>query len=789
MHAAPNPLLARLLEAARRSATSAAVLIAPDLGETAADWARLERALKRQEIAEEAAHVGTFEADLETEEITISREIARLHDRDPESLVLSNEQFLSSVHPEDQDRLLGLVGRRDDFTVDYRYLCPDGLSTRIFEISGRWLSDDRADHPGYFVGVERDVTEQRAQETQLRQLALHDALTGTLNRRGFEQLLARYAVEHAVPEAGCLLMIDLDDFKHHNDTYGHAVGDAILVAIATAVQERLGPAEAIGRIGGDEFVVLLPEHSAARAVAVADELRATIARATEQVSPDPEHPVTASIGVAAFTEDEDPTLVLRRADEAMYTAKSAGGNRSARWTKHQPPADRRHAVESADAEPAGVDPVTGLPGRRGLLAQAEQRLAGADTSGTTPGLTAYVIDICGLELLDQETVPIAREGLVGELAARFAAHSGGKAAIGLLGECRLAAVLPVPDEAALEAITADVLHCLEEPYFLRGTAAVDAAVMPMVGVATWTPGINAFTLLQNAIIAVTAARISGPGSVHRYDPVMRERARDRATAHVALRRAIARQEFHLLFQPGLHLPTNRFTRAEALVRWRPTVGSATGPDTFVPLAESTGLILPLGEQILDLSIAQAQRWQDQLPDVLISVNISAVELSTPSFAERMIARIEEAGLGPGRFAFEVTESALMQNLTLGRRALQRLVDAGYRVVIDDFGSGYSSLARLSEIPTMGIKIDMSLVLQLTADPAARTVLGAIVDVGRAYGLAVTAEGIEDAETLRIVRDLGVDYAQGYYLSRPRPADELTDLLARPWSDIHQTVIR
>ncbi|MGZ4494703.1 MAG: diguanylate cyclase domain-containing protein, partial [Nocardioides sp.] len=215
-----------------------------------ADWARLERALKRQEIAEEAAHVGTFEADLATGELTISREVARLHHWDPALLTLSGQEFLRSVHPVDRDRIMGLAGSREDFTVDYRFLCPDGISTRIFEISGRWLAadaeTDHPRHPGYFVGVERDVTEQRAQEAQLRRLALHDSLTGALNRRGFEDLLTRYAAEHAVPESGSLLMIDLDHFKHHNDTYGHAVGDALLVAIASAVQEHLGPEEAIG---------------------------------------------------------------------------------------------------------------------------------------------------------------------------------------------------------------------------------------------------------------------------------------------------------------------------------------------------------------------------------------------------------------------------------------------------------------------------------------------------------------------------------------------------------------
>ena len=145
-----------------------------------------------------------------------------------------------------------------------------------------------------------------------------------------------------------------------------------------------------------------------------------------------------------------------------------------------------------------------------------------------------------------------------------------------------------------------------------------------------------------------------------------------------------------------------------------------------------------------------------------------------------MARVAAAGLDTWPITFEVTESALMENLEASRTALQQLYDAGFRVVLDDFGTGHSSLSRLDEIPVRGIKVDKRLVQRLSADAQARSVLDAIVQVGSAYRLAVTAEGIEDAETLQIVGDHGVDYAQGYYLSRPKPAHELVDLLARPW---------
>ncbi|MCA1982049.1 EAL domain-containing protein [Nocardioides nematodiphilus] len=738
-----------------------------------ADWARLERALKRQEIAEEAAHVGTFEADLATGELTISREVARLHHWDPALLTLSGQEFLRSVHPVDRDRIMGLAGSREDFTVDYRFLCPDGISTRIFEISGRWLAvdaeTDHPRHPGYFVGVERDVTEQRAQEAQLRRLALHDSLTGALNRRGFEDLLTRYAAEHAVPDSGSLLMIDLDHFKHHNDTYGHAVGDALLVAIASAVQEHLGPEEAIGRIGGDEFAVLLPGRDPHAARSVADQLLSAIAGAAEGVSPDPEHPVTASIGVAAFTDDADPTLVLRRADEAMYAAKSAGGARSAGWGKHQ-----QHP-EEAGSGTSELGTTIGLPDRAALLTRMEQRLAGADASRELVTMTAYVVDVFGLELLGRERAAHAREQVLRGLVAQIAALGGAGTPIGLLDECRVAALLPVATPADLDELTRAVHAAVE-----GADDADDVALSAMIGVATWEPGTDPFVLLQNAIIALTAARVNGPGSVRSYDPELRSWASSRTSRHVTLRRALERREFRLHFQPAVELATGTFSRAEALVRWQQPTGGIVGPDVFIPFAEATGLILPLGEQVVDLAVQQARAWRAPLPDLRISLNISAIELSTPGFAEGLIERVAAGGADGSHFALEVTESAVIANPVVARAALLRLREAGFRVVIDDFGAGHSTLARLTDIPVQGIKIDMGLVQRLRTDPASRTVLRAIVDVGRAYDFTVTAEGVEDAETFDIVRDHGVGWVQGFYVSHPRPAEELDDVLAGSW---------
>ncbi|WP_017935132.1 EAL domain-containing protein [Nocardioides sp. Iso805N] len=772
-----------------------ACAIVHDISETVAARQRLERTLKRQEVAEEAAHVGAFEVNLETMQIVISRELARLHYRHPDHLVLSIDELLRSVHREDRGLLLALQESRGASTIDYRYRGPDGTDPRLLEISGRWLPGDTPDHAGYFVGIERDVTEQRAQEEQMRFLANHDPLTGALNRRAFEGLLAQQVSKRrGTQQASALLMIDLDGFKHHNDTYGHAIGDAILAGIATAVSARLPPQAALGRIGGDEFVVFLPEASSEHAAEVAGLLLAVVADAAREASPDPIHPVTASIGIAGFTDAVEPASVLRRADEAMYAAKSNGGMQWAHWNEQpgearNPPVDLKEvavnrlkrlaslAISRTSARrellrDLTLDAATGLPGRHRFLGLVEQRLTDSEDVQA-----AYVVHLGGIDLLDDSMERTARDELLAAVAARLEQCNDVGALIGLLDDTEFGIFLPARTVEFRESVAQRLLTCLDEPFAVEGS---EFALVAAVGVATSAPGDDAYTLFQNASIAAAVARTDTPDGFRHYDRALRARATARLARHAALRRAIANREFGLVFQPALELSTGIFNRAESLVRWYPPDGGVVGPDQFIPLAEATGLIVPLGDLILDLAIEQALAWATALPHVRIPVNLSAVQLGMPGFAERVIARITGAGLSNWPITFEVTESALMENLELSRAALQQLRDAEFRVVIDDFGTGHSSLARLDQLPVGGIKVDKMLIKRLAGDHTARAVLRAIVDVGKAYSMLVTAEGIEDAETLQIVRDIGVDYAQGYYLSRPKPAEELVEFLTRHW---------
>lgn len=389
--------------------------------------------------------------------------------------------------------------------------------------------------------------------------------------------------------------------------------------------------------------------------------------------------------------------------------------------------------------------------------------------------TVFCIDIGGIDLLDDHLEQRVRDALMDRVAERIRGAVGRTALLGRLEEAKFLVATHAPSRDDAERIAQRLLEGFETSYTVEdGEFALTAAV----GIVVPEEGLDAYGVYQHARITLTEAR--GDSSRYRFfDRGLQVAAKERLAREAELRRAIQAREFALVYQPVLGLASDRFSYAEALVRWRHPERGNVAPDEFIPLAEATGLIVPLGEQILDLAVAQATAWRATVPHLRITVNLSAVQLGMPHFADHAVERIEAAGLSD-RIVFEVTESALMENFETGRAALECFRRAGSRIVIDDFGTGHSSLARLDELPADGLKVDRKFIQRLTADGPTSTVVRAIVEVGKAYGMVVTAEGVEDAETLQALRELGVDYAQGFFLSRPEPAEELTELLRSGW---------
>jgi len=443
------------------------------------------------------------------------------------------------------------------------------------------------------VMVFRDVSAAQAMTLQMTHAAEHDFLTGLPNRTLLnDRINQAIAVSSRRIRKVAVLFLDLDGFKHINDSLGHTVGDKLLQSIAQSLQECMRSTDTVSRQGGDEFVVLLSE----------------------------------------MEECEDAAITARR-----------------------------------------------------MLQQV----------------------------------------------------------------------------AKVHSIDQQELHV---------TASIGVSVSP-------DDGSDAETLVKNADTAMYQAKENGRNGYQFFKPAMNIRAVERQSMEESLRCALERQELVLHYQPKIILNTGEITGAEALLRWSHPTRGLVPPSQFIPVAEDSGLILPIGIWVLHEACRQTRDWADAgLPGLKIAVNVSGVEFRQDNFLENVFAVLTDTGLNPGSLELELTEGVLMKQADSAISVLQQLRTRGVQIAVDDFGTGYSSLSYLSKFPIDALKIDQSFVRQITITPENTTIVRAIISMGRSMKLRLIAEGVETKDELAFLQDHQCDEGQGYYFSRPVPAQEFAKLL-------------
>ncbi|NMF96230.1 EAL domain-containing protein [Aromatoleum toluolicum] len=451
---------------------------------------------------------------------------------------------------------------------------------------------DEAGRVAHFVGAFSDVTRRKQAEERVQFLARHDALTGLPNRTLLRERFAQ-AAEHARHTGRhlALLFLDLDHFKRVNDSLGHPVGDALLVAVADRLRHALYGTDMISRLGGDEFVILL-EHV-----------------------PCPEDVVT-----------------------------------------------------------------------------------------------------------------VARK---------------------------------------IEA-------CMDAPVEIDGQV---LSVGGSIGVAIYPgDGSDFDTLLQKADTAMYHSKECGRGTFSYFDEKMNAKAAERLVMHSRLRQALGRDEFSLVYQPQVNMRTGRIFGAEALLRWTPRDGEPVGPSRFIPVAEESGLILPIGEWVIHEAFRQARRWRDAGLSMQVSINVSGLQIYRSDLIATLAAAQRDTGVPPRMIEVELTESTLVEDVHAAHEVLDALKRAGYGLAIDDFGTGYSSLAYLKRFPLNKLKIDRSFVTDVCSNAEDRAIARAIIQIARSLNLRVVAEGVETVEQAALLRRHGCHEGQGYLFGRPMAAQDLDGLL-------------
>jgi EAL domain-containing protein (putative c-di-GMP-specific phosphodiesterase class I) len=320
-----------------------------------------------------------------------------------------------------------------------------------------------------------------------------------------------------------------------------------------------------------------------------------------------------------------------------------------------------------------------------------------------------------------------------------------------------------------------LLQAVAQPYSIDQH---DLHVTACMGVSTYPDdGLDAETLIKNADTAMYQAKEKGRQSYEFFKPAMNVRAVERLSIEGNLRRALERKEFALHYQPKVDLRTGEISGAEALIRWtHPTLGSVS-PAQFIPIAEDSGLILPIGNWVLREACKQARTWIDAcLPLGTMGVNILVMEIRKEKFLEGVFAILKDTGLDPTSLELELTESVLMKRPEIAASILEALRTKGVRVAVDDFGTGYSSLSYLQKFSIDALKIDQSFVRRITSAPGDTTIVTAVISMARNLKLRVVAEGVETLKELEFLQAHECDEAQGYYFSRPVVPEQFAKLL-------------
>ncbi len=438
----------------------------------------------------------------------------------------------------------------------------------------------------------------------------------------------------------------------------------------------------------------------------------------------------------------------------------------------------RKAYEGQLVRSALFDPLTGLPNRALLLdrlSSAVRRL------GRAGGLLAVLfIDVDRFKHINDSIGHTAGDEFLVQFGQRVRSVVRPSDTVARLGADEFVVVCEgLDDEREALAVAARTEAVLATPFVLGERPPREVYASAAVGVAmARDAAVEAEALVRDAGTAMHRAKEHGGGHAEVFDAEIRRRSIAHFETESELRRAMERGELSLYYQPVVDL-TGRLEKVEALVRWVRPSGKVALPAEFVPLAEETGLIVPLGEVVLQMACEQVVRWRNehsQLSELGVAVNVSSVQLRSPASVDRMAGIIRDGGLPPGALILEITESVLMDERSGAANRLADLRELGVRLAVDDFGTGYSSLLYLRRYPLDMLKIDRSFVAGLADNAEDATIVDAVVRLGHSFGLQTVAEGVETVDQLKLLRSLGCDLGQGHFWGRPLPPETVLSLL-------------
>ncbi len=654
---------------------------------------------------------------------------------------------------------------------------------------------------------------------ELEFLASHDPMTKLLNRRAFNE---RFAVLFAEAkeqnlELSCI-MCDIDHFKAVNDTYGHGVGDEVIISVAQALSEKSRDIDLVGRYGGEEFCLVFSGLDIGQAAEIGDRIRQTIADTVVAGIQ-----VQMSFGVSSLVFNaHEPAEMTNQADRALYVAKESGRNRVVKWggdeestvVELDDSATECTSNDSAFEESAEIDRLsarvreleelaekrgqelkhftaydsqTGLPTRALFHDRIMQAQARADRYD-------QVVAVLSVSL---ENVTRFREVFGHGVAEQLLKESGLRLieilrsndtvtmmkskytmpTVSLLGQDEFGVLLTdLRQVDHIIWIVKRIIDTLEKPFQV---STEDMYITPHVGISISNhDGDSAETLVKNASVASRRVGEQAGNDKYRfYSPDINDASCRQLLIEGQLHKANARDEFQLYYQPKVNAASGEIIGMEALIRWNSPQAGLVSPNDFIPIAENSGQINEIGEWVLAAACRQVRAWLDMgLCNCNVAINFSAKQFRHGNPVEKIRQLLDEYGLEPWYLEIEVTESAMMEDVGKTIAILKEIRALGLGVAIDDFGTGYSSLGYLKKLPGTHLKLDRSFVAEITQDENDASLVGAIVDMAHVMGLTVVGEGVERDSQAEMLCDFGCDELQGFLFSKPVPAKEATLLL-------------